>query len=402
MTARFALAGYSTVPFGSPSDVTVIHGCAITAKAEHSSLYAARQARRTRADTLVVLAGCPAETLGETLRGDASIDLTIGQAGKFTIPDLLHKLQPERFPAPIGATTPALPRFDTQRALVKVQDGCDFGCAYCIVPAARGKPRSRPIADILAEARRLAEAGFRELVLTGANLGVYAEGNRRLTDLLREVEALPGVERIRLSSIELTTSEREIIGHMAASTKLCHFMHLPLQSGDDRILAAMGRRYTATDFRRTVEKAVAAMPHVGLGTDLIVGFPGEDERAFSNTVSLVRDLPFSNLHVFPYSKRPGTRADAMPDQVPESLKKERLHRLVETGTAKRRVFATRFMGQTVSVLVERVDAHGAAHGWTGEYLEAVVTAPNLTPRQLVKMIVTTVEEATLHGQAVEA
>lgn len=386
MTARFDTAGYQTVAFGTPADVTVIHGCAITGKAEHSSLYAARQAKRTRPDTLVILAGCPAETLGETLRGDTTVDLTIGQGGKFALPELLHKLHPDRFPPPPATVSPVTtPRFDTQRALIKVQDGCDFRCAYCIVPTARGLPHSRPVSEVCDEVDRVTSTGFREIILTGANLGRYEDGPRRLVDLVRSVEALPAVGRIRLSSIEITTAERSIIEHMAGSSKLCHFLHIPLQSGDDGILKAMGRRYDADAYRRTVATAVGKMPFLGLGTDIIVGFPGEDDRAFENTVNLVRDLPFSNLHVFPYSRRKGTRADTMTGQVAESVKKERLHALVDLGESKRRLFVERFIGQTVSVLIERVDAEGTGHGWTGEYIEASVTAPDLQPRQIVEM-----------------
>ena len=401
MAARFVAAGYATVPFGTPCDVTVIHGCSITSKAEHSSLYAARQAKRTRPDTLVILAGCPAETLGETLRGNATVDLTIGQVGKFAIPELLHHLHPHRFPASASSgERDSTPRFDTQRALIKVQDGCDFHCAYCIVPTARGVPHSRPMIEVLDEVRRVTAAGFREIILTGANLGRYEDAPRRLADLVRDVESLPDVERIRLSSIEITTTEHAIIELMSRSAKLCQFLHIPLQSGDDGILAAMGRRYNTDTFRRTVATAVEKMPFLGLGTDIIVGFPGEDDRAFENTVQLVQDLPFSNLHVFPYSRRSGTRADTLPGQVPESVKKERLHALVEIGEAKRRLFAGRFLGRSVSVFIERVDAHGAGHGWTGEYLEAQVTGTSLFPRQIVKIKVNRIETNRVSGSEI--
>lgn len=393
LATRFTVAGYEVIPFGAPSDVAVIHGCAITGKAEHSSLYAARQARRIRADSLVILAGCPAETLGEALRGDTAVDLAVGQGGKFTLPELLHQLHPARFPAPPPAAGSApTPQFDTQRALIKVQDGCDFRCAYCIVPTARGLPHSRPLAEIHDEVARVTGAGFREIVLTGANLGRYEDGPHRLADLIRDIETIPGLGRIRLSSLEITTTEQAVIDLMATSRKLCHFLHIPLQSGDDGILASMGRRYNTAHYRKVIEYAVGQIPNLGLGTDIIVGFPGEDDIAFDNTVKLVRELPFSNLHVFPYSRRSGTRADTMPGQIPEAVKKERLHALVEIGEAKRRLFAERFIGQTVSILVERVDSKGVGHGWTGEYVEARVTAPNLKPRQIVPLTVTRARE----------
>lgn len=398
MTARFHEAGYEVVPSGQPSDIAIIHGCAITGKAEHSSLYAARQARRLRQDALIILAGCPAETLGDTLRGDTVVDLTIGQEGKFSIPDILHKLDPTRFPHPGNAKAMgAMPQFDTQRALIKVQDGCDFKCAYCIVPAARGAPHSRPLAEIVTEVQRITEAGFKEIILTGANLGRYADGNRRLVDLVQAIEAMPDVKRIRLSSIEITTAENDIIKHMASSAKLCHFLHIPLQSGDNAILAAMGRRYNADLYRKVVEDAAMRMPTLGLGTDIIVGFPGESDQAFSNTLNLVRDLPFSNIHVFPYSRRQGTRADTMPNQIQESVKKQRLLTLAQIGESKRLVFADQFIGKTVSILIEGFRDDGSAHGWTGEYVAAQVTGSGLERRQIVTMTVTRVCNGTLHG-----
>ena len=379
IAAGFVAAGYSVTPFGTPCDVALIHGCAITGKAERDSLRAARRARRASPLAVVILAGCPAETSAQSLRDHTEIDLVIGQAGKFTLPTLLHQLHPGRFPSPdtSGHAATGMPLFDTRRAFVKVQDGCNFRCAYCVVPTARGEPVSRPLTDVVDEIRPLAAAGFKEIVLTGANLGCYAEGPHRLVDLIRAVEAIPDVARIRLSSIELTTAEHAVIDRMAASDKLCRFLHIPLQSGDDGVLAAMGRRYDTAQYRRAVDYAVAQLPDLGLGTDIIVGFPGETVRAFENTVQLVRDLPFSNLHVFPYSRRSGTRADALPDQIAEVVKKERVRILLDLGAAKRAAFAEGFVGKTVEALIEHVDKEGTAHGWTGQYLEAVISGRGL-------------------------
>lgn len=395
MAARFTAAGYRIVPFGHPCAVTIVHGCTITAKAERSSLYAARQARRIGRDGLVVLAGCPAETHGNTLHDNPAIDLVIGQTGKYTIPDLLHRLHPGRFPSPAAAGTSPLPVFDTQRALIKVQDGCDFQCAYCIVPAARGAPRSRPVGEVVTEAQQLVAAGFREIILTGANLGCFADAGLGLIDLIRSLEALPGLERIRLSSLEVSTAEQAIIDHMAGGSRLCRFLHLPLQSGDNGILAAMGRRYTRESYRETIEKATRAIPRLGLGTDIIVGFPGESDAAFDNTLALVRELPFSNLHIFPYSVRTGTHAASLPDPVPETIKKERLEVLAELGRAKLRLFAERFRGESASVLIERIDDDGLGYGWTSEYLAARVRGGNLTRREIVHA---RVEDVTSEGE----
>ncbi len=398
MAAGFRAAGYAVSPFGAPCDVAVIHGCAITARAERDSLRAARQARRGAASALIVMAGCPAEVLGDALRGEPVIDLVVGQAGKFSIPALLSRLYPDRLPHPTPDTeTGDMPVFDTTRALVKIQDGCDFGCAYCVVPRARGAPRSRPLSEIAEELARLAGAGFREVVLTGANLGCYASGRHRLVDVVEAAEAIPGITRIRLSSIELTTAERGIIDHMASSAKLCRFLHVPMQSGDDGILEAMGRRYTARAFREGIEYAAARVPDIGLGTDIIVGFPGEDEAAFERTVALARALPFSNLHVFPYSRRAGTRAAAMPGQVADIVKKTRLNRLMVLDATKRTEFAERFVGREVTVLLEGVNVQGTGHGWTPEYVETVVQGESLARRQIVQARIAAAEGGRLHG-----
>lgn len=399
MTARFAEAGYETTACGTACDVTVIHGCAITGKAEHSSLYAARQAKRTNPNTLVILAGCPAKTLGEALRGNTSVDLTLGQTEKFAIPELLNRLYPDRFP-PAPLVTPlarTVPQFATKRALIKVQDGCDFHCAYCIVPTARGNPVSRPLMQIQEEIQRVVEAGFSEIILTGANLGRYQDGSEHLVDLIQRLEAIPALKRIRLSSIEITTTERTIIDHMATSPKLCHFLHIPLQSGDDHILSVMGRRYDSVAYRRAIDYAIGRIPDLGLGTDIIVGFPGETDEAFNNTVALVRDLPFSNLHIFPYSRRSGTRADTLPDQIPEARKKERLQALTALGETKRQLYAESFIGKNVSVLIERLDAEGNGHGWTGQYVQARLTGTGVQPRQIVTARVTRAEAGSVEA-----
>jgi threonylcarbamoyladenosine tRNA methylthiotransferase MtaB len=398
ITASFTNAGYQPTPFGTPCDVTLIHGCAITGKAEHSSLYAARQAKRTTPGTLVILAGCPAETLGSKLTGNPSVDLVVGQIEKFSIPEKLHLLQPDRFPhPPAQPPAPPVPHFETQRALIKVQDGCDFHCAYCIVPTARGNPVSRPLLAIRDEVNRVTEAGFTEIILTGANLGRYQDGTYQLVDLIKTIETIPGLKRIRLSSIEITTTESAIIDHMATSSKLCHFLHIPLQSGDDGILAAMGRRYDSATFRKAIDHAVHRIPDLGLGTDIIVGFPGEDERAFNHTVSLVRDLPFSNLHVFPYSRRSGTRADTMAGQIPDTKKKERVQALTVIGETQRRLYAESFKGKQVDVLIERVDQEGNGHGWTGQYVQARLQGAAFKPRQIASARVTRSEAGTLEG-----
>ncbi len=381
MAARFEARGYTVVPFGHPADLVVIHSCAITQRAERDSLRASRLAKRMRPPPQVIIAGCAVAIAPERIRRESRADRIVGQADKFRLPDLLDRPAASRAPAVPEHLPP--PRFETTRAFIKVQDGCDFCCAYCVVPRARGAPVSRPMAEILSEAKQLSERGFQEIVLTGANLGLYAEGQHRLPELLERLEAIPGIRRIRLSSIEISTAERAIVDYIAGSDKCCRSLHLPLQSGDDTLLRAMGRRYDSRTYRAAVDYALSRIPRLGLGTDILVGFPGETPSAFHNTVSLVRDIPFAYLHVFPYSARPGTRAATLSHSLSDSERSRRCRHMMELAQEKREAFARRFIGLFVSVLIERVRGTGGATGWTSEYCGAEVFGRNLHPNQIV-------------------
>jgi threonylcarbamoyladenosine tRNA methylthiotransferase MtaB len=385
IAASFRAAGVIPVSRDEDADIGVIHTCTITHEAERSCAQAARRLRR-RGVRIVVLAGCAVEHDGERLKAATGADVAVGQDDKFRIPELLaeHELLVGMSPPDVGES-PLVPTFSSTRALVKVQDGCDFRCAYCIVPSTRGAPVSRSSAEILEEVRALARVGHREFVLTGANLGCYRDGKIGLIELLKAIESEPDVARVRIGSIEMTTSEQALIDHMQTSTKLCRFLHVPLQSGDDRILKAMGRRYDAATYRQCLETAAAAIPGVGLGTDIIVGFPGEDDRAFANTLSLVEELPLSNLHVFAYSKRQGTRAAAMDDQVDERVKKERSLQLIACGKRKREAFARSWIGRSVDVLIERID-DGVARGWTDHYLDVRIHDASLRVNDLATVV----------------
>jgi threonylcarbamoyladenosine tRNA methylthiotransferase MtaB len=222
-----------------------------------------------------------------------------------------------------------------------------------------------------------------------------------LVDLIAALERIRGIDRIRLSSIEISTVERAVIDYMAGSSKLCRYLHLPLQSGDDEVLRRMGRRYTSDEYRALIEYAARKIPRLGLGTDIIAGFPGEDDRAFRATEQLVRELPFNNLHVFPYSKRPGTRAAVMPGQLPEQEKKRRARRLIELGTSKRHAFAGSLVGSEVEVLVERVGSNGTGSGWTAEYIKAQIARPGLEQNQIVAFRPVRAEDGGLVGSTAE-
>ena len=297
--------------------------------------------------------------------------------------------------------TRASPPRRSHRALLKVQDGCDFFCAYCIVPHTRGGPVSRPLEICLRDAAAMIAEGYREIVVTGCNIACYADGSRGLVDLLSALSALPGLGRLRLGSIEPGTVEGAVAEWMAASEKICKFLHLPIQSGDDGVLARMGRRYTSAQVIDTVRRARALMPDAAFGADVICGFPGESDDAFERTLHAVAEAGFSNLHVFPYSERPGTPACTFDGSVPVAVRRQRAKRLIAQGDAQREAFAHRFLGQRVEVLVERFDREGRACGWSGEYLPCAVSG---VPRERVgDLCVFTVEKVcgtTLVGSAI--
>jgi threonylcarbamoyladenosine tRNA methylthiotransferase MtaB len=256
--------------------------------------------------------------------------------------------------------------------LLKIQDGCNVMCSFCLIPFARGHERSRVLDDVLEEARLQAASGHREVVLTGVNIGQFHSQGVDLTGLIDRLEAIDGIERIRLSSIEPTTVSEPLLERMRSSRKLCPYLHIPLQSGDDSVLSAMNRPYDVKAFLSLIEQATATVPDLALGTDLMVGFPGESERAFLQTVDLCGRLPFSYFHVFTFSKRPGTAAAKMTQEVPVEDARRRAQTLAELSRQKRLAFTERWIGSTVTVLFEGGDTEGLRLGSTEHYLKVGV------------------------------
>jgi threonylcarbamoyladenosine tRNA methylthiotransferase MtaB len=381
--AGFAAAGFARVPFGTPARVVVLHSCAITQSAENECLKLIRALKKKAPQTCLVLVGCVVEAVSaETLR-ELEIDLAVPRDRKDDLVScVLRHLG-------VASTVPAAaaPSFSTQRASLKIQDGCDFRCSYCIVPHTRGAPFSRPFDVCLREAQTFADAGFREIVVTGCNIACYREGGRTLVDLLAALAALPGLGRLRLGSLEPGTVERDVVALMAETPQLCNFLHLPVQSGDAAVLARMRRRYTVDGLRRTLDDALSRIPNLGLGADVITGFPGESLEAFERTRAFLEAFPFSNLHVFPYSERPGTPAATFADAVPEPERKRRAAELIRLNSGKRATFAQAYVGRGVDVLIEHFDQEGRGCGWTGEYLACKISGVPLDrKRQLVTCV----------------
>lgn len=384
LRARLQEGGYDVVEFGKPTDLLVLNTCSVTENAEKDCRYLIRRTLRHSPQAFVAVTGCYAQTGAESLGRLPGIDLIVGGQHKMSLPDLLPASLRKR-PSPRLLHTKTIDREDfvhegvaayrSVRANLKIQDGCNFMCSFCIIPFARGRERSRRLDDILREAEGLAAKGHRELVLTGVNIGRYDHAGHTILDVIQRLEAIPGIARIRISSIEPTTIPEALVEYMVTSPKLCRYLHVPLQSGDDDTLRAMHRRYRVREYRDFIGMALRRVPDLGLGTDLMVGFPGEDERRFANTVALASDLPFSYFHVFSYSPRPGTAALRLHDPVPARVVAARSRRLAELSRAKRLAFNQRHMGSTLPVLFEETSPDGLEVGLTGNYVRVGVRSP---------------------------
>lgn len=403
--------GYRLVEFGEETDLLVLNTCSVTENAEKDCRYAVRKTLRHSPHAFVAVTGCYAQTGATQLQKVPGIDLIVGTQFKMNLPDYLpapaklHK-QPEpelRHSRTIDREDFVLPGTaysDSTRALLKIQDGCDFMCSFCLIPFARGRERSRTLDDVLREARDLAAHGYRELVLTGVNIGQYSYKGATLVDLLRELETIPDVTRIRISSIEPTTVPIALLELMAASTKLCHYLHLPLQSGDDGILQAMNRRYGVREYEELVQQALVLMPDLGLGTDLMVGFPGEDEGAFANTLQTAARLPFSYFHVFSYSSRPGTAAARLANQVPIPVIRQRSKQLAELSRTKTLGFYQAQIGRTVPVLLEQGERDGFRTGTTANFTRVAVAADAVAAGSIHHVTITGIMDGLAYGHPV--
>ena len=355
LAARLRRDGYRVVEFGEPTDLLVVNTCSVTEDAERTCRYVIRKTLKHSPDAFVAVTGCYAQTGVQEcapfpeLISSSAINSN-GTYRRFFRPRMLLKKQPD--PEVLHTRTIdredfVLPEYgepDSTRALLKIQDGCNVMCSFCLIPFARGHERSRLLDDVIREAEMLVAGGYREIVLTGVNIGQYRQDELDLVGLIGQLEAIEGLERIRISSIEPTTITNALLDRMASSSKLCPYLHIPLQSGDDTILSSMNRPYNVEAFIHLIHRAVAAIPHLGLGTDLMVGFPGETEEAFEHTLGIARELPFSYFHVFTYSQRPGTAATKLPNHVPIAVARQRAKILADLSRHKRLAFAERYIG----------------------------------------------------------
>lgn len=384
LTARLEAAGYVLCENPEvPVDLILVNTCAVTAEAEAKSRRQILRLRRENPDAEIIAAGCAVE-LNKAALLDAGANLAL------TNPDKKHDFSlasgvKSREIAVENFCENSLSSFPFRsRAFIKVQEGCDNFCSYCIVPVVRGASRSRDFAEVVADCRKNIEAGFPEIVLTGVNTCNYFDRGHDLAGLIREISAIPGDFRIRLSSTEPHPGDLSLLELMAENPKICRFLHLSMQHGCDRILKLMNRRYTAAEFAEFVANARKMVPDIHIGTDFIVGFPGETGEDFSEAMQLVSQINFANIHCFAYSPRPGTVAAGLPGRVPPAVVRERMERLRQISEVSSRSFALSQCGKTLPVIFERY-VKGNAIGWSDNYLEIAVEKNNIPLRQIVEI-----------------
>jgi len=373
-------AGASIVRFEQEADIYVVNSCTVTARADFKSRQLVHRARRTNPQALIVLTGCFASTNPQEARKIDGVGMVVPLAERGRLTELLapYGLRPTASEVPMVTGL-----FGRSRGYLKVQEGCDFTCTFCKVRLARGAPKSEPTARVLASAQTLIDAGVREIVLTGINLGRYASEDVDLAGLLTHLLALPRLGRIRLSSIEPNLITEQIIDMLTERERLAIHLHLPLQSGSERILKLMGRRYTVGQYTDLVEGLCARIPDIGIGADCIVGFPGETDVDFADTVKLLEQLPISYLHIFSYSHRPGTPAGELAFQVEPAVKKERSEILRTLGKEKNRKFRQQLLGRELTVLVESSppkEAEGLSENYVRVHIPGAVGGHNLHNR----------------------
>lgn len=400
MAEDLARSGMRSAPDGQSPDVVVINTCTVTREATKASRMAIRRALKAHPEAKVVVVGCYAVSDRDEVEAIDGVDVVLGNDDKEQLAEVLGHRPAMQPLLQVGMRRGEVPVAFRVRANLKIQTGCDEWCSFCIIPTTRGPLRSLDQASLIAEARARVAAGARELVLTGVHLGKYTYDTggdeRRLVGLFEQLLEIEGLWRVRLSSILSRHLTDELLEFMAYEPRMCRFLHVPLQSGDDEVLAIMNRPYRIGDFMDSIYRAKAVLPGVALATDIIVGHPGETDAAFQKTMDVVRDVEFSKLHVFRYSARPGTAAADMKDDVDGNVKRQRSKALIDLGSAIRRRFLNDHLARPLEVLVEDervVDGVSVCSGQTDDHVRAWFEAEGL----LGKMVTIQADEVRADG-----
>ena len=380
LAREFERGGYLRVEPSEMCDVAVINSCSVTEHADKKCRNIIRKIHRRNPNAIIAVTGCYAQLKPNDIAAIEGVDIVLSNNDKGDLFRRVEELNSKGETEVYSCSAADITRFfaayssaDRTRSFLKVQDGCDYKCAYCTIHYARGSSRNIPIADIVAEAKEIAAAGQKEIVITGINTGDFGRTTgEKFIDLLRALDSVEGIERYRISSIEPNLITDEIIEFCAASPKFMPHFHIPLQSGSTRILGLMRRRYTAEHYKERIAKIRSLMPDAFLGVDVIVGFPGEGEEEFMETYRLLESVEASFLHIFPFSERPGTPAVTMPNKVQSRISTERVSRLEELSDRLHKQFAEKYLGSVRTALFESTEHDGMMYGYTDNYLRVVV------------------------------
>ncbi len=440
---EFRQRGFEVVDPSASADVFVINTCTVTQSADSDCRQIVRRALRSSPDAFVVVTGCYAQGKPEEVANIDGVDLVLGAKEKFHLFDFVDGFSKSHhngddpqanyhgrvFVSPIEdlvefgaadsavdnarlrAETPASSETlsaDTHsgvqvrtRAFLKIQDGCDYNCSYCTIPRVRGKSRSPSISFVVDEARQIAAAGFKEVVLSGVNVGDYgSRDGRSLLELLKTLEQVDGISRYRISSIEPNLLSREIVKFMSSSPKFCKHFHIPLQSGADEVLKRMRRRYNTGQYKEIVGYVRELMPEAGIGADVIVGFPGETNEIFEKSMNFIENLSLSYLHVFSYSEREGTASAGFGGNVDPRVKRKRSELLRMISTKKRYEFNRQFVGKITKVLAEEEVKNGKIYGFTSNYIRVEMDANPMHVNEISDVLITGVSDNTALGQVI--
>ena len=407
MLESFERAGYAAVSMKDEADVYLVNTCTVTGTGDQKSEKLIRRIARLHPGSAIVVAGCLAQRNAEELLQMDGVRVVIGVQQRARVVELTEQAVAQN--TRINAVLPlkgagfeplSVSRHEGKtRATMKIQEGCDRYCTYCIIPSVRGPVRSMPLDEVRAEAQRLADAGYREIVVTGIHLASYGRGTEdTLLDAICAVHDTPGVERVRLGSLEPKVVTEDFARSLSEMPGLMRQFHLSMQSGSDAVLQRMHRRYTSQEYYAACGTLRRHMPDCAITTDVIAGFPGETEAEFAETLAFVEKVGFARIHAFPYSRRSGTLADRMPDQVDEGKKHIRTNQLIELGNKLEESFVKGLIGSVQSVLFEQAAGDGLAEGYTGQYVRVRAQAQ---PNSIHSVRIVRTEGALAFGEIVE-
>lgn len=413
MAELFEKEGYKVVHEDEIADVYVINTCTITNLGDRKSRQFIRRAKNNNPDAVIAVVGCYAQTASEEIMTIDEVDIIIGTKDRNRIVELSKQVRQSK--EKINIVTDIMKQHEFEemmieniegktRAFLKIQEGCNQFCSYCIIPYARGPIRSRKLENILAEVDKLTKKGFKEVVLTGIHVASYGKdmGEIRLIDVIESVHQVSGIERIRLSSIEPTIMTKDFLDRLTKLPKVCDHFHLSLQSGSDSVLKRMNRKYSTDEYRKIVELIRKYLPNVGITTDIIVGFPGETEEEFFETCRFVNDIGFSRIHVFPYSPRKGTPAAKHKNQILGDIKHHRSKELIKIGEENTQRFNNKFIGATLNVLFEeqsKLDS-GFLEGYTTNYIRVLAKSNTSLEGKILPVELKEIQDENMIGKIV--